>query len=682
MWPFRPDRLTEVLPAEELRLLLGVRTDVGSAVTLVERGADDAFVSIDPFRRSDETGGDPFCAYFRHGKVGGKPAFEGADEACALCEQRFARRLLRPQGSAPLATDERGVARLRCHMGLMDFLVPVRVGGKVVAGLIAGRRLESEEDRQRVRKSTGKLGKLTRAEAESAASGDRTVIAPADDRARERLIREIESIPVASADLPAALARLGEWFSRLATRQYEGQRWALDDALVEAVDFRPAAEIQSFPDLRLDAEKVAEEIRVKLDFEFLALFALLPKELDRREAHPSLVAASGLGVPTARRLIDLDWTRLPPSPSESGGDYLRGLESVSATIHALISTPDAPAGLKDRLTKCVFFAPVEIGNGLPAAVAYGPTASVVTPLEPDFRLLTRIARAVARRYYTQAAVVERHWLSQKISQEGDVRRRAEAARKAAELTVREIEAARRQAELTRGFSHFNFRKLVDQSIEKVQTLAASRGVEIDARTLPERVMYDGERHRLARAVDEILLRCIARTRADGEGRKPAPVLVLLKRGRDGLTCGAEAVGDWLDGDERRSLFAREPQRGRGASPRPAGPDRAAGPRDGGGPGEAGSSPGTGNASDTASPAEAAPSRTPEAVETPETPDIRLPPTLREVLAVTRRHTGRLRVESERLRRSESEPRRWIGKTVFLLELPFLVKREEGESSES
>jgi hypothetical protein len=40
-----------------------------------------------------------------------------------------------------------------------------------------------------------------------------------------------------------------------------------------------------------------------------------------------------------------------------------------------------------------------------------------------------------------------------------------------------------------------------------------------------------------------------------------------------------------------------------------------------------------------------------------------------VLAIARRHRGRLRVESERLHRFEDDPGRWLGRTAFILELP-------------
>ena len=203
MWPFRPERLTDVMPPADVRHILGLGTLVGSAVTLVETRSN-GHASIDA-GEGEAARADPFCSYFRHGLVGSEPAFRGADAACARCEQAFARRVLSPAPAGSPAPPGGGSTgansqplRLRCHMGLMDFLMPVRVSGKTVAGLIAGRRVESEEDRQRIRKSAGKIGKLTRAEAESAASSDRILVEPHDERARERLIEEIARIPLRS----------------------------------------------------------------------------------------------------------------------------------------------------------------------------------------------------------------------------------------------------------------------------------------------------------------------------------------------------------------------------------------------------------------------------------------------------------------------------------------------------
>src|SRR5262245_61171489 len=94
MWPFRPEKLTDVMPPSDLRHILSLGGAVGSAVTLVEALPQGGHASLDAEGEAART--DPFCTFFRHGKVGLDPAFRGADEACARCEQGFARRVLGP----------------------------------------------------------------------------------------------------------------------------------------------------------------------------------------------------------------------------------------------------------------------------------------------------------------------------------------------------------------------------------------------------------------------------------------------------------------------------------------------------------------------------------------------------------------------------------------------------------
>jgi hypothetical protein len=70
MWPFRPETISDVLPRDDLKLLLRLGDSVGSAVTLIERGEDANLTRLDP---EAERSSDPFCSYFRLGRVGGKP---------------------------------------------------------------------------------------------------------------------------------------------------------------------------------------------------------------------------------------------------------------------------------------------------------------------------------------------------------------------------------------------------------------------------------------------------------------------------------------------------------------------------------------------------------------------------------------------------------------------------------
>jgi len=630
MWPYRPEKLTDALPEAELELVLRLGAVLGSTAAVVERAADGTFASISPDTSDTKLPPDPFCTYFRHGEAEGKPAFAGADAACSECERSFGRRFL-----SGTVESRGGVARLRCHMGLTDYQVPVAVGGKVVAGLIAGRRVESDDDRHRIRKIVGKLGKLTRAEAGGGA-GDREVIEPASEKARDRLIGEIAAIPAVTDELLDRLRDLGAFIGKLASRQIEGERRAWEDVIVERIDARPRTEIRSFGDLRRDISLCLEGVREDLKIETLAFFALTPKELDDEEAHGSLVAESGFGAPAGKRLLELDWSRLPPERGGAGGSAARGLEAVSTVMHAVQAARDAPEGLKDRLTKSIFFAPVEMGTHFRAALAFGKAQSPVPPDERDYLFLARIAKAVTRRYYAIAAEIERRWLADHLASEGAARKQADAARK-------EAEAGRKELEKTAGFTFFDARKLVDQVIDRARKLADERGVELDARGLLERLNLRGDRPALANALRDIVAAGIDRTLIDPETKKGSPLRLFLRRTRDRMIFGVEAIGEPLEGAERRRLFSRQSQ-GNGST--------------------AGSRPEPGGASEEATPPAApAPAR----------------PTLVGAESILRRHEGFLRATSERLHRDPKDQKRWVGKTTFLADLPLPVRKAAPES---
>ncbi len=620
MWPFRPDKLTDVLSQEDLRILLQMGDSFGSAVTLVEHLSGDDFGRVDPDRADADRRMDPFCTFFRHGRVSGKPAFSGANEACEQCEQKLARRLLNPAPGATLPVRPTGVSSLRCHMGLTDYQAPVTVGGRVVAGLIGGRRVESEDDRLRIRKITGKLGKLTRAEAESENAGDR-LVEPADEKARERLVQEIGSIPLRSDELDRGLVKLSKLLGRLATRQFDSVRRVAEDAIIERIDNRHGVLPRQFADLRRETSELLDSIRDELEVEFIALFAASPKDLDDPKAKSSLVAESGLGVGTAKRALELDPERMPPPAAGRDAEVTRGVTAVSALAKALEATRDCPADLKERFTKTLFATPVEVGSHLRALLCIGPAKSETAPETADFQFLARVARAVSRRYYALAAELERRWLADKLDTEG-------AARREAESTARELER-------TEGFSFFDARKILSQCLERKVGRAQERGVELDTRDCLDRLTYRGDR----RAITEIFLRLldegIERTLIDPETKKGSPLRVFLKRSRTRLFFGVEAIGEFFGPRERRELFARE-----------ADPGRASGP------GPAGSSNGNGAGSK---------------------------PSLTAELEVLRRHEGRLRIDSERLHRWEKDRNRWLGKTTFLVDLPLPVRPESGKA---
>ena len=132
---------------------------------------------------------------------------------------------------------------------------------------------------------------------------------------------------------------------------------------------------------------------------------------------------------------------------------------------------------------------------------------------------------------------------------------------------------------------------------------------------------------LAKVFDDLLAAGLERTGNDPQSGKPSPLRVFLKRTRDRVLFGVEAVGPFLAGRERKALFVREGdsrEAGGGSDGKPA-------------PGER--------------------------------------PRLERAVEVLRRHEGVLRVESERLHRDPADSSRWIGKTTFLADLP-LPRREE------
>lgn len=621
MWPFRPEKLSDALDPDEIRVLLGLGDSLGSAVTLVETLPDGSFVTIDPDGSAEERRADPFCSYFRHGRSGARRAFAGADAACARCEQKFARRLLAPGNAGTLSPADTGVVRLRCHMGLTDYQAPVVVAGKVVAGLIAGRRVESDDDRQRIRKIVGKLGKLTRAEAEKTDANGR-LIEPETEKAREQLIQEIPAIPLRSPEFEVKLVELGQILGRLAARQFESVRRVREDTLVERIDSPGETAPRSFGDLRRESGALLETIKAELEVEYLAFFAATPKEIDSSGSRVSLIAESGIGTSTARRVLELDWSKVPSLPTGGGGEVSRGKEAVSATSNAIHTTRDTPEGLKDRLTKCFFLVPVELGSGLRAALAFGPASSEVRPDDRDYELLVRLARAVSRRYYVLAGELERTRLADQLASEGSARKEAEAGRK--------------ELEKTEGFTFFDARKLLNQCLERVGPQAQKRGVELDTRELLERLHFRGDRQEIANVISRLLTEGVERTLVDPESSTSSPVRVFLKRSRTRLFFGVESIGELLQPKERRILFSREVKKARGSK-------------------EAVATHGQG--------ARAAVSPDEE----------RQPRPLANEVTILRRHDGRLRVDSERLRRWERNPNRWVGKTTFFVDLPLPTK---------
>ena len=400
---------------------------------------------------------------------------------------------------------------------------------------------------------------------------------------------------------------------------------------------------RSFGDLRRDASLILDMVRGELGFEYLAFFAMTPKELDDSAARASLIAESGLQLNTGRRLLELEWGKLPPEPAGARSDITRGLDAVSATINAVCVTRDTPADLKNKLTKCLFFSPVEMASHLRAAIIFGPARSGLDPNDSDYRFLARLGRAITRRYYALASEMERQWLSSRLSSE-------EKARKESESACRELEK-------TEGFTYFDARKLVDNCLERVKPALEKGGVELDSRALLERLTVRGDRPEIGAALRQILLAALDRTGAESGSKKASPVRVFLRRTRSRMIFGVEVIGDFLHPSERRRLF-EEPEKVR--APQAA--------TEGG--------PSAGNGSQK--------SEEQGSGQTPATP--RASGSFSGVLATVRRHEGQFHIESERLHRFEGDPHRWMGKTTFIVELPLPSRperqREEKEDSKS
>ncbi len=614
MWPFRPDRLTDVFSEEEIRALLLLGEEVGSAVTFVEALPDGGFRSLDPHPRRDERRPDPFCSFFRHGLVGAEPAFAGADAACAECEQSLARLLLRPPDGYRGDPSWR-----RCHMGLVDFQSPVEVGGRVIGSVIAGRVVREDAARERIRKIVARIGAQTRAE-----QGD-VAIRPASEKVRRRLSQEIADVPEATDDLPRRLADFARRLGDLAARQFRVKQLVVEEDLLAVVERWPREVPPSTGDLRRQMAATLDLIRGRLGIDYLAFMARRPGGLDdESDVRLPLIAESGLAQAVGARKIGLIRDRIRFEPDGAMEMASRGRDTVIAVIGALVEEVQTSNGLKDTLAGAAFCAPIELRPGREVAVFFGRPGSTVPPVEEDHVLLVRLAASLARRYYALALEVDRGRIADRA------RKRDEQADKL-RGTLQEIKAAEREARETKGFTDFDAPKLVRSRVEQAAEAASARGVEIDSRSLPDRLPVRAHRAMIGEALDLLLRFGIERSLPTRQGGSPSPVRVFLKKGTKTVTFGVEAIGELLSSDERRRLLRRpaRARRGRqdgdGAGERPRGSD-------------------------------------------PDAPDLDL------AFRVARRHRGRFRLESERLHRFDDDPKRWVARLELTLELPATVVR--------
>ena len=647
MWPVRAERLTDLIPAEELRLLLSKPGEAGSAMTFCESDGEGGYrsIEVDPALERDRP--DPFCTFFRHGTINEGPAsngqsrakfaFEGADRACARCEQKATRHLL-------TAGEERGaIVRRRCHLGLTDSLVPVEVAGQALGGLVAGRRVAHDEERRRIRKRVGKLGKLTRAEKENFDAREHILIRPHDDSVRERLTKEIDAIPRCSDELDARLAERAALLGSLAAQRFVAFRRHREDLFLQPVLEWPEELPCSQEEVVAELESLLKDSCASLRLSFLAFFARPLGSMDDAGTSPGLLAAPGLNVSVGKSVLELDWSRIPRSmgkPASMGerassgerGDMSLGLEAVSSLISALVVSSETPKDLKGKLTKSLFLAPVEVSSTWHGAVAFGAPTSSVKPGEDDYRLLFRFARCLVRRYYSFCLAVQHRVLSGRVS--------------VVENQLQTVEEERKKAAIPPG-RRFDLRKLLMECREKVLSDAEAKSLAINTRELADRLVVVGERRQIGDMLNQLLSLGIRRSCSDRDEKPLSPLRIVLKRrGRSALLV-IEAVGRFMGAGEQRRLFRRARSSGSGERPSVAA--------------------GENGADDS----QAAAAR----VDASLTERTDAPGTLRTVQEVVRAHKGRFRVRSERLHRFVSDEHRWMGKTTFEVQLPLPTRVE-------
>ena len=571
MWPYRPQRLSELLDASAVEYLLGFGAplELRSSVALIEKGPDDLPVRFDPGPRYANRHSSPFCSFLRHGKSGGKTAFAGADEGCARCESKLALRALTTNPDAP-DYEERGhpPAQSRCHMGLTDFAAPIVVQGKVVAVVVAGQCVEEEGQRNRIAKTVGKLGKLTRGEVRSLEDAGARVEAPirlSDDRAREMLLQEIPNIPLIQPTFRDDLLDLAKSISDLASRQFESSRRRWEDSLLDSlfpdVPALPSKALGSLHWLR----SAVSELHRTLQVEYVAAFARFPNQLDESLSFLPLAAQSGLtagedgeradgalpdGVLPDGTLPDdasMALLEIHPERLASGRDagaIDRLASATSGLISALRTTERSPSEWKDRMTKCLFVAPLGRKPELEMVYIFGPAAGDATPQPDDFPLLLRAAERISERY--RFLVLE-------------------FARRMATVKLKKLEEATRPKPKPKPGpirpQRFDFRRLFGQCLEAEQEIATSRKVSFDSLGFPERFMLAADRNKLKAILASVLRYAVENARPEETDNTGSSVLVTCRRDRrnkERVQLVVDMLGTFLSTDERRSLLRTGP----------------------------------------------------------------------------------------------------------------------------
>jgi ligand-binding sensor protein len=613
MWPFRPERLSQLLDIEEIRFHLGFGAplELASAVTLVEPAEDGALARFDPEPGTAASHQSPFCSFFRHGRLSGKLAFDGANEECERCEERFARRAL--------AAGDGAILDARCHMGLQDLAAPVVVLEKVIAVLIAGQRVDSEEQRAKIAKGTGKLGKLTRGEVRSLEEANAPVVAAIrpQEGARELLLEQIPRIPRLTPGFRERLALLAGRLSRLAASRFATARRSWEDALLERLlpEGDPVAGVSG--ELLAWLGAAATTLRRELGLEHLAVFARLPESFERDSEPLALVAESGLAAAGAVEpllgapLLGLEPERLPASGRSEAECVERSIHAVSSLISALLPGSRTPPQWKDRLTKCIFVPAVRLGPGLEAVFAFGAASTGTAPRRDDFAFLWRAAKLLAGRYLLGAVEAAR---SRAALELGDARRKLDELKPKPKPKRGPISPQR-----------FDLRKLLDECLAAFATRAAEQKVSIDSRGLAERLMLEADRPKLKAVFSRVLAHALESARPDPGGGQPSVLLSTRRRkrkaergkpgagGNGRIAVVVDIAGRFLSAEEKRRLYDAPP----GTPAEPASP----------------------------------------------------PLTFREAQRFLHWHGGRLELESLRGNPMPEEPGGWLGRQIFTVTIP-------------
>ena len=547
MWPYRPGKLTELLGSDELSALLarGMTELLGSNLLLVEADGEEAEVLCS----IDEPTASPFCSLLRHGEENGESAFAGADAACRSCEKHFAERALRELKKETDAEPETGLEshfRARCYMGLQELAAPIIVESRVLAVLIAGRRLAAKDNRSRIQKRVGKLGKLTQAEKRSMEKAGNEAVAPiipSSEESRARLNDEVSRIPLLDSDLEEELTRTAAMLSKMAQERVLAARQAWELGVLDSL----APENTAIPFKRgpilnwLDS--ATARIRRTLGIEFLTVFGRLPESIGKTETSLQLLSQDGLpregeeevSLRSENAVMRLDLAQLAAGVDGSVENSSQGLEAPSSLIGALQATPSSPAGWKDLLTKSCFIASPATGKGLELVFLFGPPGvdRKFAPAEEDCVLLLKAARSLCDRYLLASLESKRRELSRyeeklkKVKPSGPLR-----------------------------LQRFDVRKLLDTCLGPMRELGSGRDITFGTDGLPERLMMEADRDKLKDVFDCILSRALDLARPNPENDSPSIVVSIRrdKKIRGRLIFSFDVIGRFLNGRDRRGLF--------------------------------------------------------------------------------------------------------------------------------